>query len=521
MQPYFVAARCKILMDLDPHRFSAVVATHRRNKTSYAGALLFVVTGFGLLACGPMVSRNMTQPAAAPVTSLTFPADEAREVDPFSTFTWTPLIMNPDFYELTIGTAPLGTDIYYSGPIPSNHTSIQPWGLRADGLKYYATLYTVTGGTNRIYYSAGIGFQTTNVASVVDRSTFYSMIESLTKQTSEMADGPGGPPRAGTVLFSVASERHSDPKPMGADCVDYSLALISLMLQKHISVRMRTGTLDGTGYEGHTMTEYWDPILQRWNLADATFGLVYFDDGTQQGQSMVDVNELVLAGNYRNVKQKFVSIWGDYVYRHYYMDPLSIYLNPVVPLGSRMDTIVNDPHPYLTPHTQSEVQGSTGVYVFEFTNSTDSAVLVDPHGYGSIKLTPVPSFLRGSPLFFSRAYGLSPNWSIESAPSSMKVYTFPVIWTNTPTLLSPREDATDIDPSEDTFFQWTEMKGARAYSLKLGTSVGGNDQFDSNELSVTALHVQLNSNTKYYVRVEAKAIDGTWYYRDTGIQTAH
>ena len=506
-----------MLMDLDPHTFSAESATHPRNKTLYL-ALVFVVAGL-LGACGPVVSRNTTQTATLG-TSLTFPIDGATKVDPFSTFTWKASTMNLDFYELTIGTTPLGTDIYFSGPIPITHTSIQPWGLRADGHTYYATFYTVTGGSNRTYYSTTISFQTTDVPPVVDRSTFYSTIENLTKQTTEMADGPNGAPKAGTVLFSVASERHNDPTPMSADCVDYSVALISLMLEKLISVRMRTSTLDGTGYEGHTMTEYWDPILQRWNLADATFGLVYFDDKTQQGQSMLDVNQLVLSGNYQDVKQKFVSVWGDYIYRHYYMDPLSLYLNPVIPLGSRMDTIVNDPHPYLTPHAQAEVQGRTGVYLFEFTNSTDSAVLDDPHGYGSITLTPISSLVQGSPLHFSRAYGLSSNWSIVSAPTSMKVYSFPLIWTNTPTLISPSEEATDIETSDYTFFQWTEIKGAQGYSLKLGSSVGGNDQFDSHEVSVTALPLQLNSNTKYYVRVGAKAIDGTWYYRDSSIQTA-
>jgi len=461
------------------------------------------------------------------ITSLAFPSGTTTSgaaitvgnVDPFVTLTWQPTFPTPDFYEITIGTTPYGTDIYYSEIISNTQTSIQPWGLLPDGHIYYATLFSVTGNT---YPNTQIIFQTSTKVTLGDRATLYSTVESLTKQVREMTvGGPYTAPLPGTPLFSIASRRHNTPNPGGPDCVDFSLALISLMLPQRISVRMRTTTLDGTGYEGHTMDEYWDPFLNRWNLADATFGVVYFDDATQTGQSLLEMNQLVLNKNYAAVQEKFVSKWGDLVYRIYYMDPLSLYLNPVDPIGGNYSPVSNDPRSALSLHTQSDVVGVAGTYLLEFASLGDSATVSDPHGYGNLSLAPIPIVLGSKPMYFSRAYGFSSGWSFTKVPSSTKVYTFPVLWTNTPTLLYPFDGDNDVDTSSPIPFHWTEIAGAPAYRLDVGTSQGANDVFTSGEVPVTTLPVQLGKNPTYYIRTSAKGSDGNWHYRDSTISTGY
>jgi hypothetical protein len=493
-------------------------AVRERRGSGYQKAVGFLtVAALGLFSgCG--YRGTSTSTTMAPVTSLSFSGTmdsttSGSALDPFPTLTWNAVTPTPDFYEVMIGTKARGTDIYYSSEIPNTQTSIRPWGLLPDGHTYYATLWSVTAGR---YSATDMVFQTTTESTLPDAGKFYATVDTLTKQVKEMSNGPVGAPKKGSLLFTISAERTHNPNPAGADCVTYSLALITLMLQNRISVRMRTTTVDGTGYEGHTMPEYWDPFLQKWDLADPTFGVVYFNDATRQGQGMSEVNKAFLGGNFNSIEKKFVSVWGDYVYRNYYVDPLSLYLNPVDPIGGYYSPIANDPHRYLSPHSPSQMEGVAGVYLFEFVNATDSVTLYDPYGYHQFSFSALPSFVGNTPLFFSRAWTLKTGWWFVSSPPGLKVHTFPVFWTTTPTMLFPVDQSTEVDPSLGVQFHWTEIKSARGYTLQVGSVPGDHDIYDNGKISSTTQMVTLQPKTQYYVRISSTGFAG---YRDSSFRT--
>jgi len=485
-------------------------------------AFFLICVAVGLLSeCGcssaSSASTGQTASSGVPMTSVPVPSKSSNasitNVDPFATFTWTAVTPTPDYYYLSIGTAPYRNDVYYSDAIPNTQTSVQPWGLLGDGSTYYATFSSVVGGD---YNNTEFSFTTARTRPSFTSSDLYSQVDALTKQVREMTAGPAGAPSPGTLLAKVAAGRGHFG---GADCVDYSLSLITLMLQKRINARRRSSSLDGNYWEGHTMTEYWDPFAGKWSVADATFGVVYFDDAKRQGQSVEDLHRVFSSGNYQQAFMRFVSSYGDYEYRYYYVDGLSLYLNPVDPLGGRPSPINNDPHSYLTLRSQADVEGIGGTYIFEFANPNDSVTIADVSGY--VTLTPIPASLKGKTLLFGHAYTFYNGWFFSSVPRGMKVYTFPVFWTNTSTLLYPADQSTDVDPSVRVVFRWTEIKDAQAYTLYVGSSLGGDDVYNSGEVSATTLPVTLQTQTKYYVRIWSKASDGSSYHRDSSFQTGY
>jgi hypothetical protein len=137
--------------------------------------------------------------------------------------------------------------------------------------------------------------------------------------------------------------------------------------------------LSRDGVETHAITEYWDPFNANWAVADPTFGLVYFDAESQLGQGAEDLNSLLLAGNLSAITPLFVTNNGSAYMTNYYMDPITLFNNPY-PFGDSdavtlfNNYVPNSPLPFLNPSSLG-VEGTWGIYVFQFANQTDSITI--------------------------------------------------------------------------------------------------------------------------------------------------
>src|SRR5262249_31658017 len=112
-----------------------------------------------------------------------------------------------------------------------------------------------------------------------------------------------------------------------ATCAAYSAVFQAQLFQLGVRSRLRYITLTGTSYESHTTVEYYDPFVQKWSVADPTFGFLFFDPTTQTGQAVEEVQALVLANNFAGIHVTTVTTYSDSMLRNYYLDPLTLYTN--------------------------------------------------------------------------------------------------------------------------------------------------------------------------------------------------
>jgi len=243
-------------------------------------------------------------------------------------------------------------------------------------------------------------------------------VDQLTATVRLSADPSTNVPVPGSALAAEVALRHRS----SADCTDYAYTLSGLLQQQHIYSRIVTLTLDGTYSEGHTIVEYYDPYLQEWSVADATFGVVYFDDSAQSGQSAAELNQYVVYESWDLIKPKFVTSNGDSYMTNYYLDPITLYLN-VVPQGSTpLESVKHDPKQFLLPFSPGSANPH-GYYLFGFGSSSESLQLNNPAG----PYTPNSGTITvdaEDTTTWSSAYTLNDNWSIVSAPADSQAYTF-------------------------------------------------------------------------------------------------
>jgi hypothetical protein len=229
-----------------------------------------------------------------------------------------------------------------------------------------------------------------------------------------MSNPPSNVPTPGSPLAIEVAERGRGY----IDCTDFANALATLFQQNHIYSRIVSLTLTGTFLDSHTITEYYDPVESEWSVADPTFGVVYYDNDSQHGQSSEELSQNVLAESWTSIKPQFVTPSGDSYMTSYYLDPITLFLN-VVPQGQSVDEIVpNDPRQFLNPAFPNDPGDPI---VFMFGSLSDTAQINNPNGKPgstSITVAPVP------PAYWSGAQWLSIGWSISSAPADVQLFTF-------------------------------------------------------------------------------------------------
>lgn len=407
---------------------------------------------------------------------LVNPPDHSSNVDPFVSLTWNPMT-GASYYFLTIGTGPGLTDVYSSGNIAASSTTVTPYGL-IPGKSYYVRLYTVTAGGWLFHDSVF----TTGAGDNIDSATLLGKVENLTATVRNMAD-INNTTLVGTPLYTVVQARGKT----GADCADFAVTLLQSLHDNRVIARRRDVTFDGFD-ETHTIAEYYDPNLQKWGIADPTFGLLYNDGSPDSMLSVEDISSSILAMDF-DIPKDFVTSQKDYWYRNDLLDPLTYYLNPYSVQGSRPFTI-NDFHPYVSGHVLGQVSGINGIYKFEFANPTDSLNLAS-----GTKVSPAQT----TPFVVSSTVGLPTNWVPAVVPSGMATYTYTRFWTNTATITSPKPYPKLQTPYLPLAVQWTEIHNATGYRVLVGSAPGASDLFDSGIVTATTAWVQAGPATTYYI----------------------
>ena len=177
-------------------------------------------------------------------------------------------------------------------------------------------------------------------------------------------------------------------------------------------------TLTGTSFEAHTLVEYYDPFLDKWAVADPTFGLIYFNDATSVGQSADELSQIINSSQFSSIYPGFLTPGGPQLAQAYYLDPITLFAN-VFPTGLTNPVFgpqPNPPDPFLMAQDASAVAGLSGTYLVKFQNSTDT--LTVHSGSTDIILSP----LDGTK--WSRAITLDSGWSIGSSAPGAQLYTF-------------------------------------------------------------------------------------------------
>jgi hypothetical protein len=364
---------------------------------------------------GVWLYSDSTFQAGSGVAILSDPADGAA-ISPFETFTWTVPQFPGDSYYLIIGTAPGARDVFDGGATQA--TSVKPVGLDF-GKTYYATLFSLR---NSIWWPVHSTFTTLDQSAIPDlttmRATFYAQVQQATSATRMMADPISDVPVAGSPLDALLKQNSLT----SATCAQYSAILQTQLVPLGVRSRFRYLTLTGTSYESHTTLEYYDPFAQKWSVADATFGFLFFDPTTQTGQSAEDVQSLVLANSFAGIHVTTVTTYGDGILRAYYLDPLTLYTNVLPPditlISSGLGPQPHSPFQFLQAVAlDSIVGGPGGNYIFLFGDSSEQMQLVEGDGTGS-NLGPTNGTL------FSRGVATAAGWMLESPPVDLTAYTF-------------------------------------------------------------------------------------------------
>jgi hypothetical protein len=232
-----------------------------------------------------------------------------------------------------------------------------------------------------------------------------------------MTQGMTNQATPGTPLYQESLDLMQNPN--GVTCGTYTLTLLDQFTPNQILGRLRKMTVDGM--DGHVGAEYWDPFNNKWQVADATFGVDYFDSQNQIGQGAEDINNLLLAGNLSDIDFLWVTNNGSQYMSRYYLDPITMY-NNVYPFGNLNTTqllhnyVPNSPLPFLNASSLG-AQGTRGTYVFQFAQQSDQITINN----AGTPVTVSPGNTEG----WAVAITLSTGWSITSqVPPGMNMYTF-------------------------------------------------------------------------------------------------
>jgi len=335
-------------------------------------------------------------------------------IDPFKPFVWKPG-SSATAYFLQVGTTLGGSDVFTVGSLPPNVTS-WPVDNLLPGKIYYAKLSTQSGGA---WNSVDVAFGAASQPQPSDRASFYSTIEQLTSQIRLSAGQYNNLPTPGSPLAKETALRGRTY----ADCTDYAYTLVGELQKQHIYARRVVLTQVGGWLLGHTLVEYYDPFLTKWSVADATFGVVYFDDATQQGQSAMELSQYVFSESWSFIHPKFVTPNGDMYMTGDYLDPIAYFLNVLVQGSLPQQSLVHDPKQFLVPVTLSSANPH-GSYIFEFGNSSESMEIINPEGpYNTLQSGPL-TLVPFDAVVWSNIFTFNDGWSVTSAPPDVQAYTF-------------------------------------------------------------------------------------------------
>lgn len=233
-----------------------------------------------------------------------------REIRGGQPFVWRQFDL-ADAYRLEIGSRPGSKDLHDSGPIQSTRrfTEALPRGR---------TLY---GRLSRLQQGAWIPFDFSfQVQFRDDPVTGIDAAFAELARVREMADAPG------LVLERSLLYRYS--RGSSAGCVGYANTLMALIEDVNAGLQSRRldTCLNSNNYDCHSLVEIFDPVQQRWLLADPTFGLtVRLSDG--RWATANDISNATKNFSWNALTFQFLGPRGDTLARAYYIDYPLLFLN--------------------------------------------------------------------------------------------------------------------------------------------------------------------------------------------------
>jgi hypothetical protein len=342
---------------------------------------------------------------------LITPTDGSTGVPLFSKLQWNP-IEDALGYFLFLGTGPGKGDIYNSNELTPNITSRVPYGL-LPGQTYYVRLWTRKADGWRYIDSQ---FTSSFTALAHSGPELQTIVRRLTAEVRDMAtNAQTNVPSAGSLLDVATTDRGRT----SADCVDFTNALIAALAQNGVTSRLVTITLTGNFLDGHTLTEYYDPAVDQWWVADATFGNIFYDENSAEGLSAQTIQSKLIAQDYSGIPTIFLTSRGDTIARQYYLDPITLFAN-IVPQGVAPNKIsINLPSHIAEIVDPSVVEGVPAMYLLRFNSADDVATIGDQYpGPGMTELEFRP--IDGTP--YSGAHFLHSGWQLGTVPPGMTMY---------------------------------------------------------------------------------------------------
>ncbi len=392
----------------------------RRNQTKMTAYRLASTLGcFGVLialsGCGAVGNSPSggspagTGSGATQAATLEYPR-EGGTIDPFQPFKWNG-VSNATAYVLSVGTSQGAQDIF------SVSVTTKATGWWVDNLlpgpTYYARLTTVGPGGSESYVD--VSFQAAAMPMKGDRASFYATIAQSTANV-RLSANLANKPVPGSLLATEVELRGN----AAAVCTDYAATLVEVLQQNQIYARPVALTQFGGLASGHSVAEYYDPFLGKWSVADATFGAIYFKETTQEGQSASELSNLVFLESWDQIHPQFVTNYGSLYMTHYYLDPITYFLNVVIQGETPAQSLVHDPKQFLVPVVGRSGENH-GSFVFLFSSSSENADVDNPPGVyssaGSISILPFDNLL------WSNTFTLNDGWSVNG-PSDMQAFTF-------------------------------------------------------------------------------------------------
>ncbi len=257
------------------------------------------------------------------------------------------------------------------------------------------------------------------------KAQYEQQVRSLTASVRMMVNWPQDTAVPGTAMASFLALQGKTE----AECTDFTYILMGQFVANHIVARARSIFLTGTRSESHSILEYWDPYLDKWVVTDPTFGVIFTDENATVGQSVEDINQLVLAKQFEGIHMQFLTGYGDQIARAYYMDMITYYTNYSQPCLANcpfygypyLDSNGNYPSQYATRNPPEEfliqqpatIVGTAGVYILKFASTADSVTIVN--GSNTSTIQPMNNTL------FSYSVGLDAGWTMTG---NATIYTF-------------------------------------------------------------------------------------------------
>lgn len=377
----------------------------------------------GAFSTGPF---SNSQPVAA---NILYPPNGATNVNPLAPIVWSSPT-GASGYTLLIGD---GTTTGSNDGDYVNYGLMQQtaWtGGLVGGKTYYATLVTFSTSpepacstSSPCWSTNSITFTTGPSPMPHNQGSFYKNVAVATAAVRNMATSQFDYAVEGTFLYNNTNPEHAGQPA----CSDFAYNLVAQLRNLGFIVRER-GTVFGAGPASHGIVEYYDPNLGKWAVADADYGVVYYDSSKDpHSMSLEDISQALSNGAYGSIPFEFVTsssvspgcptCFGNYWAAIFPMDPILLYLNPIsIETGL---PAANDPKPFLFESSRTDAAGG---FIFEFQNPQDSVTVQESY-WSQVQVSPAPPPVT-SPLlaaetqgdYFSDAIFLNQGWSYVTSP---------------------------------------------------------------------------------------------------------